>query len=149
MYTTITDNNPLKGKYLYLIKISIDGRETTAKKIYVRSEMIFNKEQHQLIGNYSLFVFDSEKPFKRIIYEGGHIDIPLNAIANERNNLFMVKTNYGRTVIATQKQELQRFLRKQINGKYYPHKSLYIYQKGETDTWKCQIDNLMQTLKKL
>jgi hypothetical protein len=147
MYTTITDNNPLKGKHLYLVKISIDGRETTAKKIYVRSEMIYNEEQHALIGNYSLFDFGTL--VKRIIYEGGYIDIPLNAITNERNNLFMVKTNYGRTVIATQKQELQRFLRKQINGKYYPYKSLYIYQKGETNTWKCQIDNLMQRLKKL
>lgn len=147
MYTTITTNNPLKGKYLYLIKISIDGRETTAKKIYVRSEMIFNKEQHALIGNYSLFDFGT--PVKRIIYKRGYIDIPLNAITNKRNNLFMVKTNYGQTVIATQKQELQRFLRKQINGRYYPYKSLYIYQKGETNTWKFQIDNLMQRLKKL
>jgi len=147
MYTTITTNNPLKGKHLYLIRISMDGINMAAKKIYVRSEIILNKKQHALIGNYSLFNFGES--FKRIIYEGGYIDIPLNAITNKRNNLFMVKTNYGQTIIATQKQELQRFLRKQINGRYYPYKSLYIYQKGETNTWKCQIDNLMQALKKL
>ena len=107
MYTIITNNNTLKGKYLYLIKISMDGRNMTAKKIYVRSEIILNKEQHALIGNYSLFNFGDS--FKRIIYEGGYVDIPLNTITNKRNNLFITKTNYGQTIIATHKQEIQRF----------------------------------------
>lgn len=60
------------------------------------------------------------------------------------NNKNIAITDWGKTIIATQKLELQRFLRKQIN---LPYKKFYIYQKEETDGWKNKIMNTIQQLK--
>ena len=127
MYTIINNKNSLKGQYLYYLNFQTYANEIEIKRIYVRLDK-----------------YDPYTQTRQLVYEGGHIIIPLDQINN--NDKFSIVTNWGHTILSTQKQEMQRFLRKQINGNYNPYKILHIYQKDEINTWKCKI---MKTIEKL
>ena len=130
MYELLNNKNNFKGKYLYYLHI--DAYEygildIILKRIYVRLD---RKNMYTQT--------------RQLVYDGGNITIPLSQLDN--NDKFIAITDWGHTIISTQKLELQRFLRKQINLTY---KKFYIYQKEETDGWKNKIMSTIQQLKTL